>query len=394
MAAKKTKKSKAKKASRSLLSPKRLAKLRPFIFVAAFAAVGAIYLLLTHAAASTGVDLVTHDTSGNNISGVLVTLNGSPTGSCNPGKVVSSPKAEFTCTGYYASVGGASLTGYHVCNCSAVKIGTGWKTEGGAVGGIITMEADPPSAPSSNPPPPASPPASTPPASSPPASSGSSGSKASSGSTTHVSAPSKTATPLSVGSATPSTSSVADSSTANPQDSSNTTDQSSNDSNSGSAGPNVLADSSSSVTSTDNLVKVTFPAGTFDADAYCSIDTGDSNDVPVKSASTIGPYSIDCTDSSGSPLSNLKKNVTVAISLPGKGKYDAYANGAAWTKVPSSSDTKTLTFKLAKAELFAAATGKKSHLGTIILNVVGAIVLLAIIGGGLYVYHRRQNPYS
>jgi hypothetical protein len=389
---KKTKKSK-KKTSRSLLSPARLARLQPFIFVAAFAAIGAAYLLATHASPTLSINLNTANTSGQPINGVYVRVESDPVGGCKPFNGTSNPKLTFYCTGDFASVTTISLSGYHVCPCSPVKVGTGWKTDQPkGVYGNIVMEADPaPAPPPANPSPPAPTPSPAPAPTSPSAPKSGNGS----GSTTHVSTPAKTASPLNVGT---SNSSIADSSTTNPQATSDATDQTATDnsnSTDSNANPNVLGDSSSTVTSSDNLVSVTFPAGTFDTDAYCSIDTGDSSNVPVKSASNIGPYSIDCTDSSGNPLNDLKKSVSVAITLPaGKSGYLAYVNDTNWAKVASTNNGKTLSFKLAKAQLFAAAPKKSSHLGSIILNVIGAIVLLTIVGGGLYIYHRRQNPYA
>ena len=156
--------------------------------------------------------------------------------------------------------------------------------------------------------------------------------------------------------------------------------------------PNVPSGKTSTVTSSDNLVSVTFPKGTFGTDAYCSIDQGDTKDVPPKSASTVGPYSIDCTDSNGNPLNNLKKTVAVKINPPSSGnKYVAYVDNTSWVKAPSSNNGKSLSFQLAKAEQFAAARPKSTNLGIIILNVVGVIVLALALGGGIYVLRRRQQ---
>lgn len=161
-----------------------------------------------------------------------------------------------------------------------------------------------------------------------------------------------------------------------------------------SSSPNVPWDSDSIVKSSDGLVSVTFQKGTFgDTDAYCSIDQGDSNSVPFKSANAIGPYSIDCTDNNGAPLNNLKKSVTVAITLPAdKTKYTAYVNDSAWVKISSSNDGKTLSFKLAKTEQFATAPAKASNSGTIILNIIGLITLALLVGGFFLLRRRRQNP--
>jgi hypothetical protein len=158
------------------------------------------------------------------------------------------------------------------------------------------------------------------------------------------------------------------------------------------AGANVPSGKTSTVTSSDNLVSVTFPKGTFSTDAYCSIDQGDTKDVPAKSANVIGPYSIDCTDNNGSPLNTLKKSVTVKITPSStSNKYLAYANDTSWTKVPSSNNGKSLNFQLAKSEQFAAAKPKGTNWGIIILNVAGLIVLVLVLGGGILVLRRRQQ---
>jgi hypothetical protein len=158
------------------------------------------------------------------------------------------------------------------------------------------------------------------------------------------------------------------------------------------AGSNVPSGKTSTVTSSDNLVSVTFPKGTFDTDAFCSIDQGDTKNVPAKSASAIGPYSIDCTDNNGSPLNTLKKSVAVKITPSAtSNKYLAYANDTNWVKVPSSNNGKSLSFQLAKAEQFAAAKPKTTNWGIIILNVAGVIVLVVVLGGGILVLRRRQQ---
>src|SRR5438445_11815065 len=134
--------------------PNRFSRLWPTIFIAVFAILGTAYLVATHAAGTAlNIELVTHNTAGSNINGVNISVNSSPAGGCKPYSAISNPKAYFNCIGYYASISSISLAGYHVCSCSAVKVGTGWKTDqpGGSVFGIITMEANPPPAPSPTP---------------------------------------------------------------------------------------------------------------------------------------------------------------------------------------------------------------------------------------------------
>lgn len=387
--------------SRLLSSPNKFSQLGPIVFVAVFAAIGVTYLLATHAASPNfNIDLLTQNTTGSGIKGVYVVLTSSPAGACKPDRAISNPKAELSCGGYYARVSSISLSGYHVCGCSAVKVGSGWKTDQpSSVFGIITMQADAP---------PASPPPSTPPTpapSPPPPSTGGSGSgsptspgssggtttqgsSSSSGSNSHSTAyhSSSSSTPLSTGTVTP---------TDNPNPS--TTDvqpalDGSNQLQDSNSSPNVLFGQTSTVTSSDNLVSVTFQKGTFSTDAYCSIDQGDTKDVPVKSVSTIGPYSIDCTDNNGSPLNNLKKSVAVNVTPPtGSSKYVAYVNNAKWVKVTSSNNGKSLSFKLAKSEQFATAPVKTTNWGIIILNIAGVIVLIVALGGGIYLLRRRQQ---
>jgi hypothetical protein len=389
----KTKKSKKTKKHFSAFSPQAFSKLQPIIFVAGFAAIGVVYLLATHAANTLNLSFPTQDTAGHLMSGVYVQVTGSPppTG-CSPVNGTTSqsanggpPTAYFYCSNSYGRVTSISYAGYHLCGCSPVQIGTqyGGNYPANGSGGTIIMESDTPAPPT---PTPAPTPTPTPTPSPPKSSGGSSGS--SGGSSTKKTS----TTPLTVGQA--ATPAVTDSSTENPQTTSDNTDQLLSD-NSTSTDPNVPSDRSATVTSSDRLTSVTFPKGTFNTDAYCSIDAGDSGDVPVKGAKTIGPYSIDCTDVDGNALNDLKQSLDITMALPSdKTNYTAYANTTNWTKVPSTNSSKTLRFKLTKAELFAATPGKASNWGTVIVNVAGAIVLIAIVGGGLYLYHRRQNPYE
>ena len=162
--------------------------------------------------------------------------------------------------------------------------------------------------------------------------------------------------------------------------------------NSGSISANVPNDSDSTVTSSDGLASVTFPKGTFGKDAYCAVDNGDSSNVPLKKAKTVGPYSIDCTDADGNPLTEFKKAVSVSLTLPaGNAKYAAYANDTKWQTVASTKSGHNLNFKLAKADLFAGAAKKTTGFGVILVDAGAVLAFLIIIVLVVRLIKRRQT---
>ena len=225
------------------------------------------------------------------------------------------------------------------------------------------------------------------------------------------STPSKPSTPSSSKSSSSSSKSSSGlATTTNPQSSADstssetpitdTTDQSIDNSDNSdiaaSSQPNVKAGQTSTLTSYDNLVKVTFPAGTFDVDAFCTVDPADGKNVPAKTSNLVGPYDIFCSDDNGQVLEKTKKDITVSITVnPSKGKYLAYANdNSQWANTASQASGKTLSFKLAKAESFTAATKQGGSHATLIINVIGATLLILFIGGGIMAVRHRRGQYA
>ncbi|HSX47390.1 MAG TPA: hypothetical protein VLF63_01305, partial [Patescibacteria group bacterium] len=161
---------------------------------------------------------------------------------------------------------------------------------------------------------------------------------------------------------------------------------------------NVLTGVDSTVISNDNLVTVDFPKGTFSADAYCSVDTAAGSPLPFKTNGVIGPYSIDCTDSSTNPINTFKKAVSITMSTQAHKKYIAYMEDNKWVKLPTSSKSKSISFKLAKDVTFEAASKKSSNWLVIFMDIGVIIAFFLIVGGIVYMIRRRQyldtTPYS
>lgn len=229
----------------------------------------------------------------------------------------------------------------------------------------------------------------------PPASHSGSSSSSSSSSKSHASTSTSTSTSSGSGSSTTASTTPDTSSDTSGATTDQTAEDTSDNSVATSSQPNVPNNSSATLTSYDGLVKVTFPAGAFGTDAYCTVDATDTGSTPVKSAKLIGPYAIDCTDANGQSLTALKKDASVTITTPSaSAKYLAYANsGKQWSQASSTSGSRSVNFKLAKAETFAAAPGKSSISGTIILNIIGILVLVVILGGGGFLLHLRNKQY-
>jgi hypothetical protein len=381
-------------------------KIFPLVFVLFFAATGSIYLAVTHAivnspilgvnniscsAGITGwayepidnppyrlsVEVLVYETNGGQDNVLIANVKSDTANTSDfPSFRVSIPAANFNGTPHqYKVIAQGPGPGNNA--------GPGY---GGTVYGAdpqnlnCAAPTQPPPPPSPTPTPPTPTPTPTPaPTPSAPKSSGST----SSGSTKKVTVTPKVSTNTSnqttptstdVQPATDGTGSLAD--TSNPSN----------------VNANVPSNADSTVVSSDTLASVTFPKGTFDTDAYCSIDNGDSHNVPAKSAKVLGPYSIDCTDGSGNSLNDLKKSVAVNINLPaGKSNYSVYVSDTTWKKIPSSNSKNLLSFKLAKAELFAAAQPKGTNWGIIVLNIGGAFFLVLFIAGVIYFIHRRRQ---
>jgi hypothetical protein len=158
---------------------------------------------------------------------------------------------------------------------------------------------------------------------------------------------------------------------------------------------NVPLGQSATLTSSDDLVSVTFPAGTFNTAAYCAIEPGNGNTIPSVSGKVLGPYSLYCTDSNGDVLTTFNKTVTAQFNLPSSStKYVGYTNTSTWKKVPSTQKVRTLSFKLTKAETFAAASTKSRDWASIIFNVVGLVVIVFLIGGVVAFVRHRNSQYQ
>lgn len=369
---------------------------RALAFVCIFAALGIISLLATHAANTLTLSFVAQDTTGKSLNGVYIQVTGSPPATgCSPinGTTTqitnggSIPRAYFYCSNSYGRVTAISYSGYQLCPCSPIQIGTqyGGNYPANGSGGTIIMEADTP-APTPAPTPTPTPSPSPTPTPTPSKSSSTSSSSSSSTSTksSSSSTPQVTVTPS-------SNSSLSQSSTTPSTNIQPATGDNGELPDLTSSAPNVPQGRSSTVTSSDNLVSVAFPKDSFDTDAYCSINQGGSNSVPPKAAHVIGPYSIDCTDSNGNLLTSFNQDVTVKISLPStKASYTAYVNSTGWTTASRPTNSRSISFKLAKAQLFAAAAKKGINWGIIILDVGTVIILLLITGVILRLIRRRQ----
>ncbi|HSW85492.1 MAG TPA: hypothetical protein VLF79_02675 [Candidatus Saccharimonadales bacterium] len=359
------------------------------IFVITFASFATVYIVATHAQAGTFYILMNVvDTNNNFLSGAYVDL-GSNNGCTYPfGHKTVSPNAPVVITCNNASVSNnysvksLSLPGYSVCGCSLVQIGTPLIASSGllntsaykivstgnqipTVEGTATMQSNTPAPiiPTPTPPP------------SPPPSSGSTGSSKST-------SKSVTVTP------SPSTSSSAQAAptTNDLQPATDSTGDLTGDTN-----VNVPADTTSVISSSDYIVSIIFQKGTFDVDAYCTVDSTDKSGFPIKSSALLGPYLLACTDVDGNSLNTLMKPITVNMALPSsKSKYVAYINDSKWQTTPSTEKNRTLSFKMTKVNAFAAAPKKTTNWGAIIIDMISIIVVLLVIGFIAYLIRRRQ----
>jgi uncharacterized membrane protein YgcG len=154
--------------------------------------------------------------------------------------------------------------------------------------------------------------------------------------------------------------------------------------------PDVFKNENVKLASSDNTVNVTFPAGTFSTDAFCTIDSTGGSSVPVKSPNLAGPYAINCTDSQGNVLDKINKDLTVDIKTASTGHYKAYTyTGSKWQTTSSTSKSKDINFKLTKLESFAAAPSKST--GSLILNIIGVILVIMVVGFLILVLLRRRQ---
>jgi hypothetical protein len=358
-----------------------IVRLRVLLFVCLFAGAGTLYLLASHAATdAAGFDLIgVVDTNGQPLDGVRVSITAAQnTRSCsslNPstnGQVRASCVISNVTDGTF-TITGISAGGYNLDSSSQFKPGSSVLIRANQTltyNSAIVMSPIP--APPTPPPTPTPTPTPTPPPTAPKSSSNSG--------TVHItnpvsvtpSSPTTTDTPATTNEVQPATNDTSGNLTAG-------------------SDINVPKDSKSSINSSDHLVKVTFPKGTFDKDAFCSIDNADGMPLPGKVANEIGPYNIDCADTDGNVLTNLNHAVTVDVSISGKGNYAAYINGSKWVITDSSRSGQTLSFKLAKNELFAAAA-KKSTSPIIIIVDIGAVgIFILVIGFIVYLIRRRQQ---
>lgn len=139
-----------------------------------------------------------------------------------------------------------------------------------------------------------------------------------------------------------------------------------------------------------------FPSGTFSADAYCTIDPGDSNDVPSGTSGAIGPYAIDCSDVNGNVLNSPQQPLTVSVKVPNS-NYQAYtSSNDTWSKQTSSNSSGKLQFKLTSTKLFAAAQAKKSSKLGLVVNILLAFLVILILFGivSFIVWKRRQQEVN
>jgi hypothetical protein len=246
-----------------------------------------------------------------------------------------------------------------------------------------------------SPPPPAPPPPVTPPSGG--TTSGSSGTTTNSGSsrtTTHhsSSASSKSSSSSSTGSVsvTPASSSADSNQTTPSLDDTQPANDGGGNISDATDLINVPADTASTISSSDNAVSVSFPSGTFDTDADCSVNLSNSGGQPPNKAGLIGPYSLDCSDSNGNVLTTLNKPVTVSINIPAHKTYTAYINNTKWVATNSSTKGQTMSFELTKAELFAATTKQSTNWGSIVLDVIAIIIFLLALWFIIHLIRRRQ----
>jgi hypothetical protein len=109
---------------------------------------------------------------------------------------------------------------------------------------------------------------------------------------------------------------------------------------------NVFSDRISTIYSDDDVVTVVFPEGTFEEDAYCSVNIDSIDNTPVNAENTIGPYSIDCLDSENNQLANPNKPIKVSLDVALEKEYVAYTYGSEWSQVQSKKITIYLNLSL------------------------------------------------
>jgi len=79
------------------------------------------------------------------------------------------------------------------------------------------------------------------------------------------------------------------------------------------------------------------------------------------------------------------------LVLPANKSYVAYVNSAKWATVSSGTKGRTISFKLAKAQLFAVAPKESTNWAIIILSILTVVFLLIFVGAITYLLRRRQN---
>lgn len=406
---------------------KKLSRIHALILIIIFAVAGTVYLLASHAdtcttsipgttctvtgsgqcvategasctvisgcstlgLVSNGTDnLIVSDTTGKKLSGVSLGVSGTLCGntkSCygvsSSGTTDANGQLPVSCSisalaldpnSSYFNLTSISLPGYTVSSASPYKIGSQVPISISQVGTINIIMLANPSAPASG--------GGGTTSGGAPANSSHSTSTKGSGSSSGSSSSGSTAA-----SSSPSSQTNPSSTTATPSNTDNN--------NSLVASPglvNVPQGSSATVESSDGIVTVTFPSGTFSTDAECTIDSTSATGLPGGSTGAIGPYAIDCNDSNGNPLTTFNQPASVKVKLPSSKGYIAYVGDTNWSKASSSTKDKTLNFSLAKATSFAVKPKPSTNYLTIALEVGAAIVVMLIIFVVIRIILRRQ----
>jgi len=162
---------------------------------------------------------------------------------------------------------------------------------------------------------------------------------------------------------------------------------------------NTSSGSDTSITSDDNLLVATIPAGAVSSDASCTLlgDTSNKTSLPTKYVLAAGPYSLVCRDSTGKSIDTFNTDVTISLNTGSKQfsnleklTYYRYStDSSAWVPMPTKTDSKTkiiTTTTSISLELAVLGSTKPGFPFQLIFII---ILILLIIGGFLY-FRQRQ----
>jgi uncharacterized membrane protein YgcG len=164
---------------------------------------------------------------------------------------------------------------------------------------------------------------------------------------------------------------------------------------------NSTTQSAGNYMSDDKIVSVDVPAGTFNADATCSIVVATTQLGSVKRPVLAGPYALVCKDATGSIIDSFNKPVTWSFGLASKivgfsdpGAISVDSSGGIGTVKGAKYNSKTQILQLSQTGPTTLAVLGTVNKGLPINMIIIIVVILLLIAGVVILVLRktqRQN---